>query len=101
MVHCPANSISGRRWQGMGERSDEAHASHPQSAVPLAAAILRLTCRLPASTLRLLTAQVRAHLEDRHTIVSIAAGVTLQSLKVGSCCWLLKAHSATYTPGAS
>ena len=26
--------------------------------------------------------QVRPHLEDRHTVVSIAAGVTLQSLKV-------------------
>lgn len=26
--------------------------------------------------------QVRPHLEDRHTIVSIAAGITLQSLKV-------------------
>lgn len=27
--------------------------------------------------------QVRPHLEDRHTVVSIAAGITLQSLKVG------------------
>lgn len=26
--------------------------------------------------------EVRPHLQDRHTIVSIAAGITLQSLKV-------------------
>lgn len=28
--------------------------------------------------------EVAPHLEDRHTIVSIAAGITLQSLKVGA-----------------
>jgi pyrroline-5-carboxylate reductase len=31
--------------------------------------------------------EVRPHLEDRHTIVSIAAGITLQSLKVSAAQW--------------
>lgn len=58
---CRTLFVGCKLWEGAGGR----------------APVLTGSCPVPLP-------QVKPHLEDRHTIVSIAAGITLQSLKASS-----------------